>query len=271
VIPSVVRRRRRSVLADSRGTPDEEARTEHPNCHARSVNTQVQGTYENSMSYRGKRSRIFVAIGAFFVIFSSTVSNALPPQAITEEVKACKAISNDQQRLKCFDGLFVNKPNPPNAADKSVNEVNWSIEESRSPTDGSPQIVATNLVGDTVLTLRCKDRITEAAFSTKYNYLGYKSVDVQLQINDQNRIKEVWNASMNGRAAFAPDAIAFIQSLPDNGKLTIRTTRSDGKVKEGSFGLGPVSEFRSKIAHACVWDNTANEPVGSVDHQGSPR
>jgi type VI secretion system VasI family protein len=218
------------------------------------------------MSYRGKRSRLFVAIGAFFVIFGSTASDALPPQAIPEEVKSCKAISNDQQRLKCFDDLFADKADQPNSADKSANEGNWSIEEGKSPTDGSPQIVAANLVGDTVLILRCKDQITEAAFSTKYNYLGYKSVDVQLQINDQNRIKEVWNASMNGRAAFAPDAVAFIQSLPDNGKVTIRTTRSDGKVKQGNFDLGAVSEVRRKIAHACDWDDAPNDPVGSVGH-----
>ena len=67
------------------------------------------------MSYRDKQSRILFAISAYFVIFGSTVSNALPPQAITEEVKACKAISNDQQRLKCFDDLFADKPNPPDA------------------------------------------------------------------------------------------------------------------------------------------------------------
>ena len=150
----------------------------------------------------------------------------------------------EKQRLKCFDRLFADKPNPPNAADKSANAGNWSIEESKSPTDGSPQIVAANLVGDTVLILRCKDQTTEAAFSTEYNYLGYRSVDVQLRINDQNPIKE--KASMNGRAAFAPDAIAFMQSLPDNGKVTIRTTRSDGKVKEGTFYLGAVSEVRNK-------------------------
>jgi hypothetical protein len=150
--------------------------TEHLKVHLRSVNTPVQGTYEDGMSYCDKQSRILFAISAFFVIFSSTVSNALPPQAITEEVKACKAISNDQQRLKCFDGLFVDKPNQPNAPNKSVNEGNWSIEEGKSPTDGSPQIVAANLVSDTVLTLRCKDQITEAAFSTKYNYLGSRSV-----------------------------------------------------------------------------------------------
>jgi hypothetical protein len=239
---------------------------EHPNCHARSLTTPVKGTYEDGMSYCDKQSRIRFAVSASFVIFCSTVSNALPTQAITEEVKACKAISNDQQRLKCFDDLFADKPNPPSAADKSANEGNWSIEESKSPTDGSPQIVAANLVGDTVLILRCKDQTTEAAFSTEYNYLGYRSVDVQLRINDQNPIKEVWKASMNGRAAFAPDAVAFIQSLPDNGKLSIRTIRSDGKVKEGKFNLGAISEVRNKIAHACDWDDTPNEPVGSVDH-----
>jgi hypothetical protein len=60
--------------------------------------------------------------------------------------------------------------------------------------------------------------------------------------------------------------VAFIQSLPDNGKLTIRTTRSDGKVKQGDFDLGAVSEVRRKIANACDWDDTPNDPVGSVGH-----
>ena len=120
-----------------------------------------------------------------------------------------------------------------------------------------------------MLILRCKDQTTEAAFSTQYNYLGYKSVDVQLRINDQNSIKEIWKASVNGRAAFAPDAVAFIQSLPDNGKLSIKTTRSDdGKIKEANFNLGAVSEVRSKIAHACDWGNeSVDEPIGSIDHQ----
>src|SRR5262249_20325428 len=114
-----------------------------------------------------------------------------------------------------------------------------------------------------------KDQTTEAAFSTQYNYLGYKAVDVQLRINDQSPIKQVWNASMNGRAAFAPDAVAFIQSLPDNGKLSIKTTRStDGRMKEGTLYLGAVSEEKSKIAKACDWDDgSVDKPVGSIDHQ----
>jgi hypothetical protein len=92
---------------------------------------------------------------------------------------------------------------------------------------------------------------------------------VQLRINEQNPVKEVWKASVNGRAAFAPNAIAFIQSLPDNGSLSLKATRSsDSKVKEGHFNLGAVSEVRNKIAKACDWNNVAvDEPVGSIDHQ----
>jgi hypothetical protein len=183
-----------------------------------------------------------LATAALLMTFASGASIAMPPQDIPPEVKSCKAISDDKERLKCFDGVFAepSKPQKPpeeRQAQKPPEEknANWSTDETQSP-DGNPEVVAANLVNDTVLILRCKNQTTEAAFSTQYNYLGYKSVDVELRINDQSPITEVWKASMNGRAAFAPDAVAFIQSLPDNGKLSIRTTRStDGKVKGGKF------------------------------------
>src|SRR5262249_14436489 len=117
---------------------------------------------EDGMSYRDNQSLVSFAIGAFFVAFGSTSSIALPPEAIPEGVKSCRAIPNDQQRLKCFDDLFATKPTPqPTTADQSAKQENWQIEESKSPTDGSSQIVAANLVGDTVLILRCKDQTTE--------------------------------------------------------------------------------------------------------------
>ena len=196
------------------------------------------------------------------------------PQDTPAKVDSCKAISDDKQRLRCFDSLFEGPSKAQNPSEeKQVRQSpagkpeNWSIDKSKSA-DGSPQVVAANLVGDIVLILRCNDQTTEAAFSTKYNYLGYTAVGVELRINDQNPTKEVWKASMDGRAAFAPDAIAFIQSLPDNGKLWIKTTRSsDGKAKEGKFDLGAVSAITDKIAKACDWAKGVDEPVGSIDHQ----
>jgi hypothetical protein len=206
-----------------------------------------------------------LAIIGVLVALGSKASIAMPPQEVPAEVKSCKPIADDRERLRCFDGLFGGPSKPQNVPQGT--QANWSIDETKS-NDGSPGVVAANLVGDIVLILRCKDQITEAAFSTNYNYLGYKTVDVQVRINDQSPIKEVWKASMNGRAAFAPDAVAFIRSLPDNAKLSIKTTRSDGKVKEGNFYLGAVSEVRNKIAKACDWDNgSVDEPVGSIGHQ----
>jgi len=176
--------------------------------------------------------RALATIGVL-VTLGSEASIAMPPQDIPAEIKSCKAITDDHERLKCFDGLFSEIPKPQNPPEGA--QANWSIDKTKSPTDGSPQVIAANLVNDTVLILRCKDRTTEAAFSTKYNYLGSRSVDVQLRINDEKPLKEVWKASIDGRAAFAPDAVKFIRMLPDNATLFIKTSRSDGKTKEAIF------------------------------------
>jgi len=134
-----------------------------------------------------------LATAGLLVTFASGASIAMPPQDLPTEVKSCKAISDDKARLRCFDGLFERPSKPQKPPDeKQVKKPpeekpeNWSIEETT--TNGSPQVVAANLVNDTVLILRCKDQITEAAFSTQFNYLGYKSVDVELRIDDRNLI-----------------------------------------------------------------------------------
>jgi hypothetical protein len=118
-----------------------------------------------------------------------------------------------------------------------------------------------------VLILRCKEQVAEAAFSTKFNYLGSKFVNMLVKINDEKLTKSQWRSSTTGRAAFAPNAVEFIRALPDNGKLFVGATRFDGKTKDGNFKLGPVSEIRDKIAGACDWpDASGEEPVGSVGH-----
>lgn len=202
----------------------------------------------------------------FLVTLGLGPSIAMSSREMPAEVKACKAITDDKGRLECFDRLFGEPAQPQKSPEGD--QGHWTIDESKSP-DENPQVIAANLIGGIVLILRCKDQITEAAFSTQYNYLGSKSVDVQLRINDQNPIKEIWKPSVNGRAAFAPNAIAFIQSLPDDGKLSIKTTRStDGKIKEGNFLLGAISEVRNKMAKTCNWPNeSVDEPVGSIDLQ----
>jgi hypothetical protein len=90
-------------------------------------------------------------------------------------------------------------------------------------------------------------------------------------VNDETPFKAVWKASIDGRAAFAPNAVEFIRMLPDNARLFIKTSRPDGKTKEANYDLGHVSDIRNKIAGACDWDNMPSDnPVSSVDHPNSP-
>jgi hypothetical protein len=121
-----------------------------------------------------------LAIIGVLATLSSKASIATPPQDIPAEVKSCKAISDDKERLKCFDGLFAEPSKPQKLPEETQGkkhpqgkQADWSVEETKLPTDGSSQVVAANLVGDVVLILRCKEQTTEAAFSTQYNYLGY--------------------------------------------------------------------------------------------------
>jgi hypothetical protein len=72
-----------------------------------------------------------------------------------------------------------------------------------------------------------------------------------LRINDQNPIKEIWKASMNGRAAFPPKRRRVHANLAGQWKSDDQDHATDGKVKEGDFDLGAVSDVRIKIAYAC--------------------
>ena len=54
----------------------------------------------------------FAIIGVL-VALGSEASIAMPPQEIPAEVKSCKAISDDKERLRCFDGLFGEPSKPP--------------------------------------------------------------------------------------------------------------------------------------------------------------
>ena len=46
----------------------------------------------------------------------------MPPQDIPAEVKSCKAIADDKERLRCFDGLFGGPSKPPKTTRRRASE-----------------------------------------------------------------------------------------------------------------------------------------------------
>ena len=143
------------------------------------------------------------------------------------EVKSCKAIANDKDRLKCFDRLFGETFKPPNPSEAA--QANWAIEGTKSP-DGNGQVVAANLVGDVVLILRCKNQITEAAFSTQYNYL-FAAVRVRTADGPPQRI---WDKGQ--------------QHLPGDEAWLIGEHRASGEKKYYLANLAAGMDLRSLAA-----------------------
>ena len=66
---------------------------------------------------------------AFLVTLGSEAAIAMPPQEIPAEVKSCKAIVDDKERLKCFDGLF----GETFQAEKNLGKKSKPTGQSRKP------------------------------------------------------------------------------------------------------------------------------------------
>lgn len=73
----------------------------------------------------------------------------------------CRKIPDDAARLKCFDAIVP----APQQTDQPKEVREWSLEDSKSPVDNSPEVFATlaSEDGRSELIIRCKDRKTDLA------------------------------------------------------------------------------------------------------------
>jgi hypothetical protein len=76
--------------------------------------------------------RIVATIG-FLVTLGSGTSIAISPQDMFAEAKACKAIANDKDRLKCFDRLFTEPSGPQTSSGSSASELVNRREQNPQP------------------------------------------------------------------------------------------------------------------------------------------
>jgi len=170
-------------------------------------------------------------------------------------VKFCKSLKDDAMRLKCFDGIELGQVEPGSPEPKK--ETEWSVTESKSPLDDSPEVLAVLAASEGAgsLVLRCKEKKSEAMFSPgRFSFLGSsEQIKVLARIDEGKLIQTRWSPSTSGNGAFAPSPIQFMRSLPDDGKLFLRAFSYNGTPSDSTFALGKVSSVRDKIGAACQW------------------
>jgi hypothetical protein len=60
--------------------------------------------------------------------------------------------------------------------------------------------------------------------------------------------------------AFKGDVVGLLQSLPEEGEVTVRLSPRTGVAREGNFSIGGLKMVREKLAAACRWPQAIAAP-----------
>jgi hypothetical protein len=164
----------------------------------------------------------------------------------------------------------VSPERPARAVDSpsKPTDTNWIVSETTSPVDYAPLTTAVIRLPFSVqhapntLAIRCLGGRTEFLVRTEGTWRASRAREVQVdyQINDQPAVRLAWTASAEGKtASYKDDAIGFLQSLPEGGRLKISVLDGPGPSHEATFQLAGLDAVREKIAVACRWAPPANK------------
>ncbi len=201
----------------------------------------------------------------------SQPASSQPADDAISRLKACFQLERAQQS-KCLESLSrdLADKKTENSAESAAG--NWIVSETMSPVDYSPMISAAtsspSVTKDApaMFVIRCRGQRTDLLVSTEGSWHASRANElrVDLRVNDQPAVTMQWSASSDGRTAmFKGDAVRFLQSLPEGGRIMISVSDGQGTPHEASFQLTGLNAIRQKIAAACKWtpsDRAA--PVG---------
>ena len=203
----------------------------------------------------------------------SIVSQAVCSQPADDPIARLKACFQLERTLqsKCLENLSRELADRKNINSAEPGAQNWIVSETMSPVDYSPMITAATssqpVAKDVpaIFAIRCRGQHTDLLVSTEGSWRTSRANELQvdLTVNDQPAIRMQWIASSDGRTAlFKDDAVRFLRSLPDGGRILVSVSDTQGVVHEATFQLTGLNAVRQKIATACKWTPDRVAPVG---------
>lgn len=177
-------------------------------------------------------------------------------------LRACSVMEREA-RIECMERLsrdIAPADRPKAAAD------NWIVSETTSPVNYAPIVVATTIsrgvAGETSmqLAIHCRGGRTELVISGSEILAGAPGSALSYSINDGPPVPVAVVPPQYGVGiAFAGDVVRLLQSLPEEGQVTIRILRAD-RNQSSSFALGGLKTVRQKLAVACKWPQAVAKP-----------
>jgi hypothetical protein len=144
----------------------------------------------------------------------------------------------------------------------------WSLSFSETGRDGAPEVYAENFArrpspgpadwgAIQKLVAFCRDHKPGLEIKTDSGAWGYSfwgpAYGVAYRVEADPAAGQIWLGSEAVNAAVLPrDAVAFLQSLPEDGVIAFRVSDAFGRDHEASFRLRGVATVRRLIAKACA-------------------
>ena len=84
---------------------------------------------------------------------------------------------------------------------------------------------------------------------------------ISYRIDDNDPVQVVaGRPSFGTGAAFKGDIVRLLQSLPEEGSITVRISPRTGATREGNFSLHGLKTVREKLAATCKWPEATAKP-----------
>jgi hypothetical protein len=194
---------------------------------------------------------------------ASTLAFAQGADGPMANLRACSLMEREQ-RLECLDRLSrdIAPPDRPTSGGD-----NWIISETTSPRDYTPIVTAIAYSrsgsegGLMQLSIQCRGGRTELVVPRPALSGGGADYSLSYRVNDAQPVQlAAGSPSFGAGAAFTGDVIRLLQSLPDEGHITVRISNRSGVAQEGDFLLGGLRTAREKLAAACKWPRAVAGP-----------
>ena len=201
----------------------------------------------------------------WFVAFELTSGIALAqsPSDALAQLRDCSLMER-AERLKCLDRLSRIIA-PPAPATPAVG--NWTISETTSPVDYMPLVVAITPSLDGTegsamqLSIYCRNGRTELVVAGPAISGRGGDYTMLYRVNGDQPVQAAAGAPSFGTGvAFKGDVVGLLQSLPEEGEVTVRLSPRTGVAREGSFSIGGLKMVREKLAAACRWPQAIAAP-----------
>ena len=201
---------------------------------------------------------LIAALAAGRIAFAQSESDPVA------QLRACSLMER-AERLECLDRLSRDIAAAPDRPARGGG--NWMISETTSPVDYTPIVTAVALSrggsdGSLMqLAIYCRGGRTE--FVVEGPGIAGRGDDyaISYRIDGHDLVQVVaGRPSFGTGAAFKGDIVRLLQSLREEGSITVRISPRTGVTREGHFSLNGLKTVREKLAATCKWPQATAKP-----------